>query len=178
MDSEKVLPRDMRFETYIRDHTDDVIGEVDRLRHNKPFRGDIIDANFELESLENMEIMASLAYWINKEIIPDSDRASYETMYRTIMFVNQVSRFVHKGEVLAFNAGRYLEQVIPLEDSFGQLADDVSVYLNDNPGIRELLDYYSGELDGGRSHTDLVELSGGLVFMLIERSKAERFIAE
>lgn len=179
MDSEKVLPHDMRFETHIQVGSDRVVREIDRIRdkEQEPFR-DIVEVDFELENLDNVEVMASLAYWVNKEIIPDSDRSTYETMYRTIMFVNQVSRFVHEGEVPGFDAGRYLGQVIPCDDSFGRVVDDVSIYLADNPSIGDLLEYYSGEIDGGRGHADLVELMGGLVFMLIERSKAERFIAE
>lgn len=177
MDSEKVLPRDMRFETYLSDRSEAVLNEVDRAR-SKEFFSDLLDLDFEFESIDNTLMVYSLAKAVNEYVLPDGNRESHETMYRAGMFAYQVSKFVHDGEVIGFEAGRYLQHIIPREDAYEQLVEDVSLYLEDNQAVGEFFDYFSGEIDGGRGYGELADLMGGLMFMLIERFKAEQFIAE
>lgn len=176
MDFEKMLSNDMRLDMFLSEYPTVLHREIEELRYKNPDK-DILDIDVEFNNLTNLQASATLAYVISKRLLHHDDHKAYEVMYRSIVFSCQIARAI-QGDDSHFDAGRYLVTVIDKPDGYQQIINDTRHYLSDNPHVDNLLDYYADELDGGRGYQHLVELAGALVFMLSERSLAERLIAD
>ena len=176
MDTEKVLPNDMRINSYVEDYPDEMLLEIDEAREKNSLN-DLLDVDIEFESINNLKILASLAYALNERFVQQDDHKAYETMYRGVVFAYQVTRTV-QGEETSFDAGSYIGRLLKQPDSYDRLLQDTQLYLQDNQQLSEFLGGYVDEIDDNRGYPHLAELAGAVVFMLSERALADKFLAE
>ena len=176
MDTEKVLPNDMRLNSYVEDYPEEIKMEIDEVR-DKNTLCDPLDVDIEFETIGNLKVLASLAYALNERFVQQDDHRAYEAMYRGVVFAYQLTRMV-QGEEASFDAGSYIGQLLKQPDKYDQLIRDTQFYLQDNDQLCEFLGDYVDELDGGRGYPHLAELAASVVFMLSERSLADKFLAE
>lgn len=176
MDTEKVLPNDMRINSYVEDCPEEIRLELEEARERNAIR-DVLDIDIEFESLDNLKVLASLAYALNERFVQQDDHRAYETMYRGVVFGYQVARMI-QGEEANFDAGSYIGRLLEQPDCYDRLISDTQLYLQDNEQLSIFLSEYVDELDGGRGYPHLAEVASSVVFMLTERSLADRFLAE
>lgn len=176
MDTEKVLPNDMRLNSYVEDYPEEMKLEIDEAREKNVLK-DLLDIDIEFETLSNLKVLASLAYSLNERFVKQDDVKAYESMYRGVIFAYQVTRIV-QGEEANFDASVYIRSLLEQPDRYDQLIRDTQFYLQDNRQLCDFLGEYVDELDDGRGYPHLAELASSVVFMLCERSLADRFLAE
>ncbi len=176
MDTEKVLPNDMRINSYVEDYPEEIKLEIDEARE-KNVLCDLLDIDLEFETLGNLKVLASLANSLNERFVKQDDVKAYESMYRGVVFAYQITRIV-QGEEANFDAGVYIGSLLKQPDNYDQLIRDTQFYLQDNEQLCDFLGEYVDELDGGRGYPHLAELASSVVFMLCERYLADKFLAE
>lgn len=176
MDTEKLLPMDMRLDSYFESCADELEAELSDLRLKNAAK-DILDYEVEFSSMNNLLAFASLALSVNENLVLQQGEGSYETMYRSVVFAYQMAGII-QGNTISFNATPYLSRLFQNPDGYDELIRDTQLYLEDNPNLDTFIGHYADELDGGRGFVHLAEISAALVFMLSERALAEEFIAE
>ena len=175
MDSERLLPDEHRLQTFFAQCGDEVRLEIDDVTRAQ--QGNLLAVDVEFDSYQRLQALASIAFALENRVIQQGDMQIYEAMYRAVVFSYQVSEIVY-GDSIPLDAGAYLRTVADKEDGYDTFIQDVRYYLEDNPAVAELLRYYLDDIDEGRSYHYAAELAGGMMFMLVERGLAERFILE
>lgn len=180
MDSEKLLPNDARLDTYFREFGDEVRYDLDEIERSQ--QGNLLSVDREFQTYETLQILASIAFALERRVIKQGDMKVYESVHRAVTFAYQAAHVVHEEainfETMGFDASTYLRTIADTDDGYDRFVRDVQLYLNDNPSVAELLDYYIDDIDDGRNYHHAAELAGGMMFMLIERAMANRFISE
>lgn len=174
MDSERILPRESRLDTWVRDFADEIRDELEAISENQENNDIILQAFMESDSVSTNNFRAA-AKFLHEEVFQEGDKAQ-ETIRRAVFFANQVAGFIY-SEDLGYRIEDYLQELFESADPRHRLEVDVrGNYLVENPAVRDFLRSYALAIDQYRGHENLVETVGGMVCMLVERSLGEQFI--
>jgi hypothetical protein len=175
MDSEKLLPKEHRLQTFFEEMGDEVRLELDDTARSQD--GNLLSVDIEFDSYQRLQALASIAYALENRVIKQGDMRVYQAMYRAVVFSYQVSEMVY-GDSVPLDVGVYLKTVADKHDGYEIFEHNVRDYLADNPAVAQLLESYIDDIDEGRAYHEAAELAGGMMFMLAERGLAEQFIIE
>lgn len=174
MDSERMLPKDNKLDTWVRDFADEIRDELEAISEHQENNDVILQTFIESDSVSANNFRAA-AKFLHKEVFQEDEKA-YETIHRAVFFANQVAGFIY-SEDLGYRIEDYLQELFVSDDPRHRLEVDVrGSYLVENPAVRDFLRTYSRSIDQYRGHENLVETVGGMVCMLVERSLGEQFI--
>jgi len=156
--------------------------EIEQLRERQA-DGGVLDIEAELNSLDQMMYLHGMAEHLLEGFIGDrspehSPRATYQAVYRAAVFACQTAYSVH-GDETEFDAYSYLMELTSgYADPQERFELDVQDYLAENPHVDAFIGQFADELDEGRNQLPAIELTAGMVFMLVERHLGEAFIQE
>jgi hypothetical protein len=174
MDSERVLPKESRLDTWVRDFADEIRDELEAISEHQD-NSDIILQSFMESDSTNANNFRAAAKFLHAEVFQEGEKAQ-ETIVRAVFFANQVAGFIY-SEDLGYRIEDYLQELFENDDPRHRLELDVrGSYLVENPAVRDFLRTYARAIDQYRGHENLVETVGGMVCMLVERSLGEQFI--
>ena len=174
MDSERILPRESRLDTWVRDFADEIRDELEAISEHQE-NNDIILQTFMDSHSVNTNNFRAAARFLHEEVFQEDDKAQ-ETIHRAVFFANQIAGFIY-SEDLGYRMEDYLQELFESTDPRHRLEIDVrGNYLVENPAVRDFLKSYALAIDQYRGHENLVETVGGMVCMLVERSLGEQFI--
>lgn len=171
MDSENALPTDQRLNLLLEECGAEIRLEVEDRR-----TGDleILDADVELVDDENFRNFSRFVEW---EVLRIADETSRQAVQRAMAFAYEVAQIVHEKNA-QFNAGPYIAYLLGSDDREERLRLDTQHYLTQNPHIHDLIQYYLDDIDQNRQKPMLIEMSAGLIFMLVERNLGDIFLHE
>lgn len=174
MDSERVLPRESRLDTWVRDFADEIRDELEAISEHQENNDIILQSFMESDSVNSNNFRAA-AKFLHTEVFQEDEKAQ-DTIHRAVFFANQVAGFIY-SEDLGYRIEDYLQELFENDDPRHRLELDVrGGYLVENPAVRDFLRTYARAIDQYRGYENLVETVGGMVCMLVERSLGEQFI--
>lgn len=175
MDSEKLLPREHQLDMWFREYEEEIREELESLRDRET--NDLIVASIDQLEVKSVMKMEAAAAFLARHVY-GADQKACETIMRSFLFASQATAVVHHIEI-GYDLNTYMQEVFEAEDSQQKLEVDVrGYYLADNPSVRNILKYYARDIDQYRGYEYLVESSGGMIFMLIERALGRNFLQD
>lgn len=174
MDSERMLPRESRLDTWVRDYADEIREELESISEQQQNNDIIIESFIESDSITCNNFRAA-AKFLHEEVFKEDEKAA-ETIHRAVFFANQVAGFIF-SEDMGYRIEDYLQELFVSTDPRHMIEVDVrGRYLVENPAVRDFLRSYARAIDQYRGYESLVETVGGMVCMLVERSLGEQFV--
>ena len=174
MDSERILPRELRVNARLKTHSARLEWHINSMRR---LTGDILDPTREFSTGGVARDMWRAADVLSRGVLQLTDTDSHETAYRSFAFCRQaVDLSVNPGQRRTFSIMPYLDSLLKLQKPGTRLWHDVNGYLEDNSEVHKYLLDHTDAICAGRPRESLARVSGGMVFMLVDRTEAEEFL--
>ena len=113
MDSERVLPKESRLDTWVRDYADEIRDELEAIKDHQENNDIILQSFIESDSVSVTNFRAA-ADFLHHEVFQEDERAR-ETIHRAVFFANQIAGFIY-SEDLGYRIEDYLQVLFESDD--------------------------------------------------------------